>query len=248
MSVSRAVDSISSSSVSRAAARSTTARACRIADSAAFASAASASSSSESCCSPRLLDPQFPLEVAQGQVVEIEAALTGTYQVGREGGVAGDPGQRPAAASQCVQGGLRLVQRLGHRRVAQPAGQRRLVLGREGRGVHVRPLPVGRGDRHGRGVTAVRNAGPEHGDPVPRTRPGMLGQPPGERARLEHAAAHLEALLGLGFDRAERREQPVAQHLELEVVEQPVDAVAVPGSQRQLVGGCRAGSCPAPSR
>ena len=52
---------------------------------------------------------------------------------------------------------------------------------------------------------------------------------------LQRAAAHVEALVDLGVGRRQRIEQPVAQDPELEVVEQPVDLVAVPRLHAQRV-------------
>jgi hypothetical protein len=69
--------------------------------------------------------------------------------------------------------------------------------------------------------------------------PTVLGKPGGERSRLQRAAANVEALLHLGIGRGEGVEQSVAQHAELEIVEQPVDLVAIPRLHPQRVGGLR---------
>lgn len=62
---------------------------------------------------------QLPTQVAQRQVVEGEAALSGPHQVGRQRGVRRHAGQRPAASGQVVDRDLGLVQRL--RRAPGPA-------------------------------------------------------------------------------------------------------------------------------
>ena len=67
----------------------------------------------------------------------------------------------------------------------------------------------------------------------------VLGQPRRQLPGLQRAAAHVEALIDLGIRRGQRVEQPVAQHAELEVVEQPVDLVAVPRLHAQRVGCLR---------
>ena len=88
-------------------------------------------------------------------------------------------------------------------------------------------------------------ASPSYARCVPTTaRPdrlpvAVLGQPGRQLAGLERAAAHVESLVDLGVRRRQRVEQPVPQHPELEVVEQPVDLVAVPGLHAQRVGGLR---------
>ena len=67
----------------------------------------------------------------------------------------------------------------------------------------------------------------------------VLGQPGRQLAGLERAAADVETLVDLGIRRRQRLEQPVAQHPELQVVEQPVDLVAVPRLHPQRVGRLR---------
>ena len=63
-------------------------------------------------------------------------------------------------------------------------------------------------------------------------------------AGLERAAAHVEALVDLGVGGGQRVEQPVAQHPELEVVEQPMDLVAVPRLHPQRVRASAAAARP----
>ncbi len=108
----------------------------------------------------RLFHPKLALEVAQRQIIEVEAPLAGTHEVRGECGVAGETRQRPAASAQ---------------RMASPASPRaapwagwhpqasrecRLVLRRRRRGRDVGPLAVGRRDRDGGHVTAVGSVVP----------------------------------------------------------------------------------------
>ena len=186
-----------------------------------------------------LLHPQLPLEVAQHQVVERERALARAHQVRGELGVRGEPGQRPAVVPDRVQRPLHVVGELGHLLVGQPCHQRPLVALVQRGDVDVRARAVHERDRHraqldrlarraGRRV-AERQADPRAGGRV-------LGQPGGQLPRLERAAADLEAVLGLRLGRGQLGEQPVAQHPELQLVEQPVHGVAVPLLPGQVVG------------
>ncbi len=75
------------------------------------------------------LGPQLAPQVAQRQVGQVEDALAGQGQVGRQRGVAGQPGDGPAAGVQRVERALGVVHRLGDALVGQPGGQRLLVLG-----------------------------------------------------------------------------------------------------------------------
>ena len=62
----------------------------------------------------------------------------------------------------------------------------------------------------------------------------MGGQPVGDSSRLECLAHQLESLVYLGLDSLQGLEQPVTQYPELEIVEEPVDLITIPGGQRQL--------------
>ena len=66
----------------------------------------------------RSIRAQFATQVAQRQIVEGEAALPGPHEVGRQRGVGGDTGQRPAPAREVVHRELGLVQRLGFVRLS----------------------------------------------------------------------------------------------------------------------------------
>ena len=63
---------------------------------------------------------QLALEVAQGQVGQVVGALVGAGEVRRQGGVADQSPQRPAARRQREHRALRVVQHLGVRGVVEP--------------------------------------------------------------------------------------------------------------------------------
>ncbi len=98
-------------------------------------------------------------QIAQREVVEGEAALPGAHQVGRQRGVGGDAGQRPAASPQVVHRQLCLVQRLGLVGIGQPRRQRRFVFGVQRGRVDVAALAVGGDDGQRGGVSVVRPGG-----------------------------------------------------------------------------------------
>ena len=58
--------------------------------------------------------------------------------------------------------------------------------------------------------------------------PGVLVEPPGDLAGLEQPAVDLEPLVGLRLDRGQGGVEPLAQHPELQRVEQLVHRLAVP--------------------
>ena len=64
---------------------------------------------------------------------------------------------------------------------------------------------------------------------------GVLVEPGRQLAGAEPDAGDVEALVGLGLDRLQRRVQPLAQHPELQGVEELVDLVAVPLAELQVV-------------
>ena len=186
----------------------------------------------------RVIRAQLTLQVPQRQVVEREASLAGPNQIGGQRGVRRDTAQRPAAAFQVVHRELRLVQRLRHRGVGKPRRERGLVVGMQVGGVEIATVAVGCHDRQRCRVRVEGEVCPDdrHAEPAAGA---ALGQPRGQFACLQCAAAHVETLVDLGVRRCERLEQPLPQHAELEVVEQPVDLVAIPRLHAQRVGGLR---------
>ena len=101
-----------------------------------------------------IVGSQFASQVAQREIVEVEGSLAGPHEVGGEGGVAGDTGERPPTRPQRVDGPLRLVEGLVDGRVGKPFAERLLVVGPEHRDVDVARRTVGRGDRDARHVCA----------------------------------------------------------------------------------------------
>ncbi len=65
---------------------------------------------------------------------------------------------------------------------------------------------------------------------------GVFGQPLGHLAGPQHLRGHLEALVGLGFDRGQRHVQPLPQRPELKGVEKLVDGLTVPRMQPEVIG------------
>ena len=150
----------------------------------------------------RVIRAQLALQVAQRQVVEREAALARAAPGRRPARCRSvTPAQRPAAACEVVHRQLGLVQRLGLVGVGQPRRQRRLVVGVQRR----RCRCSGRRRRRRRSPARWRRRRRPDGC---RPRPARTGCPwlcsashAGQLARLERAAAHVEALVDLGIRR-----------------------------------------------
>ena len=143
---------------------------------------------------------------------------------------------QPRAARAC-DGPLASWIALGRCGVGQPRGDR--LLGRlvEGRDVEVGRVPVGRGD--GQGPHVAGAPGPLADDVDAGALPlrGVLGEPGGHLGGVEHVAVDVEARLGLDGDRLEGGEEALAQHAELEAVEDLVHLLAVPALPLELVDG-----------
>ena len=131
---------------------------------------------------------------------------------------------------------LGLVQRFRLTGVGQPRGQVSIVLGRDRGGVDIGALAVGGGDGDRGGVTVVHRVRAHHRHTRPAAAGCVPAQPGPDRPRLQCLAAHVETGFGLRLGGDQGVEQPVAQHPELEVVEQTVNLVAVPRQQSQGVG------------
>ncbi len=185
---------------------------------------------------PVIFRAQFPFQIAQRQIIQFEAALPGTHEIGGEGGVAGDAGEGPSASTQRVDRGLRLVQGLPDRGIGEPRGERGVVVRCERLGDDVSALAVGPGDRDRGRIAPVGRAGPGHRQAVSSSGRGVVGQPGGEGTGFDDASAHLESFVRFGFGGREGVEQSIAQHPEFEVVEQSVDAIAIPRGQCELLG------------
>ena len=141
----------------------------------------------------------------------------------------------PHAASASI-GPLASCSTFGCFGSAEPGGERGLVGRVELVGGDPGGGAVGRrereaGDVAGAGAPA---AGHVHADALAGG--GVLGEPAGELRRAQHGHRDVEAgvvdlLLG-----GQRLEQPVAQHPELQAVEERVHLLAVPRPQRQVGG------------
>ena len=172
--------------------------------------------------------PQLAVQVAQGQIGQVERPLPGQGQVRRELGVAGDPGQRQPARPQGQQRALDVMRSLGHGFVGQPIGQGPFVVGGQVQQVDVAGLAVRRSQGHALEITGTAAPGAAKAQPDPGRAAGVRVQPQPDLLGPDAHRVHVEALLRLGLGRGERLEQPLAQHPELKVVEQLMHLVAVP--------------------
>ena len=183
---------------------------------------------------------QLALEVAQGQVGEVVGALVGPHEVRREGGVADQPGQRPAARRERQHRALRVVQHLG----ARSASPSQAATAASSSG-------VSSAASNQAAVPSCAASATDQTSPVPArqapwtatpVRPGRVrrrrARPASRRPRRAPAACPASSkpessivLLGL-----QRLEEPVAQHPELQAVEERVHLVAVPRPAHQVVG------------
>ena len=183
---------------------------------------------------------ELALEVAHGEVGEVVGPLVGPRQVGRERRVALQPGQRPATGGEREHRALGVVQHLGLVGVADPRHERGVVLGRDALHRHVGGGALRRWPTPAR---ARRRCPSRH---VPSTctptRSPLLAWAasqsptwPGSSRVISSAKPGLVDLLL----RLEGLEETVAQHPELQAVEERVHLLAVPGLHRE-VGGRRA--------
>ena len=117
---------------------------------------------------------------------------------------------------------------LGRSGSSSQAPTRLLALGRQGREVDPRRCPVGR--RHGQTGRVADAPGPGAGDGEagPLTGRQVLGDPARHLGGVEQRAVDVEAGLGLGLAGLDLGEEPVAQHPELEAVEDLVHLLAAP--------------------
>ena len=184
----------------------------------------------------RLLGTQLAFEIAHRKIVESEAALSGADKVGGQRDIGGHSGQPPAPAGEVVHRSLGLMQRFRLVLVGQPGTQCRFIIGRQGGGVDIGAVAVGGRDGHCGGVAVISRVRSHHRETRTCCAAGVFSQPGGHRPRFQRAASHIEAVLNFGFGGGQRVEQPVAQHPELEVVEELMDLVAIPGQQTQGVG------------
>ena len=176
------------------------------------------------------------MQIAGGQVGQVVDPLVGTQQVSGQLGVAGQPGQLPAARPQRQHRPLGVVDGLGHARIGQPGGQRGIVVGRQFGDLDEGGVAVGGSQRDS---GQVAGTGPPLAGEVEPDHPGasMSVQPGSDRAGGQRLAGHLEAAGGLRLTVRQVLQQPVAQHPELQAVEQRVHRLAIPVAAGQLVHG-----------
>ena len=172
---------------------------------------------------------QLAAQHPQGEVAEVVGTLVRLDEVGRERGVARQPGQGPATSRQRLRRPLGVVQDLRPVGVGEPAGNR--LLGRlvEVGHLEVCRVAVGRGDGQGPHVAGAPGPLADDRDADALTHPGVVGEPAGHLGAREDDAVDVEAGLGLHGHRLQGREEPLAQHPELQPVEDGVDLLAVPG-------------------
>ena len=174
------------------------------------------------------------MEVADGEVRQVVGALVRPQQVGGQQGVAGHADEVPPAGPAGQRRPLRAVHGLGPGRVGQPVGERRVGRGRQVGGVDVGAGAVGGGQRD---AGHVAGAAPPVADELGGgQRARVLGQPARDRRRLQPLPRHLEGRGRDGLRRGKLKE-PLAQHAELQGVEQGVHPLAVPVLARGLVDG-----------
>ena len=184
------------------------------------------------------VDLELALEVADGQVGQVEGALVGSHQVGGELGVGGQPGQLPAPRPERQQRTLGVVHRLALGGVGQPGGQRVLVGGQQLGDVHVRRRAVSRGQRDRADVAGAGSPVPDHVQARP-VAGRVLVEPGRQLPGLQDDPGQLEAALGHDLLVGQRLQQPVPQDPELELVEQLVGGLPVPRPALEVVDAHR---------
>ena len=147
----------------------------------------------------------------------------------------------PCSSQPCWRQGeqraLDVVDGLGDLGVGQPAGQRLLVVGAEDLGIEVGGAAVGGGQRDAGQRAGAPAPGAAEAQPDAATVAGVLVEPLGDVVGAQPGDGDVEALVGLGGGGVDGGEQPLAQHPELQVVEEPVDLVAVPLLAGEVVEG-----------
>jgi len=172
--------------------------------------------------------------VPDRQVGEVVTALVGTQQVSRQFGIADQSRKLPAVLPDRQQRPFRGVHGLATFRIGQPPRQR-LFIGQFKVG-DFEPAggPVGAGQRHRRQFTCAGAPPPDSVQPS-QFPGGMGGQPTSQLARAKALTSQLETRTHRSIVDREGLQQPVAQHPELQCVEEPMNSVAVVASRSQVV-------------
>ncbi len=146
------------------------------------------------------------------------------------------PSSVPAPGRQREHRALGVVHHLGRRRVGQPGAERGVVLRGDLGGIDPGGGAVGGGQRDRAHLAGAGSPGALHGDPDPLA--GVLGQPapPPRRARARRRTSRSRTRRSPPRRRLDGLEEPVAQHPELQAVEERVHLLAVPRLHRQVGG------------
>ncbi len=130
---------------------------------------------------------------------------------------------------------LGVVQRLRLIGIGEPRGQRALVgFGQLGR-IDVGAGAVGSGQRQAGDDASASSPAAGHGDAEPHTRRAVLGEPGRHLVGAKLAALDSESSVGFGFGCRQRRVEPLAQHPELQRVEDSVHRFAIPLAKMQIM-------------
>ena len=161
------------------------------------------------------------------EVGQVVGALVWAHEIGRQCRVRGDSLEGYAARGQGVHRPFRVVQDLVSLRIpAHDASAASASSSRSINGMNPRDtVGVAMPQRWHRRCPAPR-ADDVHPDPRPLGR--MVLQPAGDVLAAQHIGVEVEPALGLGLHRLEVLEEPVAQHSELQSVEDAVHLLAVP--------------------
>ena len=90
----------------------------------------------------RTLDPEFPLEVANGQIGKIEGALVGAGEISGQLGIGGQAGEVPTTCPDGQERALGVVHRLVALGIGKPTCERVLIRRTEVGDHHVRRRPI----------------------------------------------------------------------------------------------------------
>ena len=187
---------------------------------------------------------QLSLEVAHSQVSQVVGTLIGTHEVGRERGVADQALQRPAVGVKRLHRTLGVVHDLGSLWIGTPGRQRIGVHRGDGVGVDPGRRTVCSGESHrphltGPGAPTTSNRHTGAGSNPRRACAGHRSvsfEPLGQFTRPQVLTDQVEGLVDRFVDDLKGLEESLAQHPELQPVEQRVHLVSVPRPHDQVLG------------
>ncbi len=134
---------------------------------------------------------------------------------------------------------LDIVSGLGLLRIGEPGAEGTLVISGELARIKPRRRTIRRGDRDPRQGPGAAPPRTSKRQAAALTGARMLVEPLRHLAGADDPHVDVEALIGLRLDGRERRVEPLAQHPELQGVEQLMHRLAVPGPEAQLMGAHR---------